>query len=416
MKGAEAISMITAYDAPGARIAAAGGMDIILVGDSVAQVVHGHDSTVPATMAMMELHCQAVRRGLGRQGPLVVGDLPFGSYITVENALKSSLQLVKEGGVDAVKLEGGLYTTRVIDQVMAVVQAGIPVMGHIGLTPQTAASLGGYKVQGQAVEPALRLVEEAIALEQAGVFAIVAEMVPTALAQTIAQEVAVPVIGIGAGLEVDGQVLVYHDVMGMFEAFRPRFMKEYVAGGELFRQGIQAYNTEVKQRLFPVKGTHDFRIKSDVIAEVRAALPSLRQRMALGQPTRRHLSTTAVAHRQSIADTQRPLSVAVIGGGAMGSLLTARLGLGQTASQLNMITGWPEQIQALAHSGLELVDKTSSATAQSVLVPSTSFTVINGLDEHRYVSRCHPCCIMVVIDGLSAVAWRALEAWILSWY
>ena len=383
MKGNEPISMITAYDAPSARIAAAAGMDIILVGDSVAQVVHGYDSTVPATMAMMELHCQAVRRGVGRQGPLVVGDLPFGSYVTVEKAIDNSLQLIKAGGVDAVKLEGGLYTTRVIEQVQAVVQAGMPVMGHVGLTPQTAASLGGYKVQGQAVEPALRLVEEAMALERAGVFAIVAEMVPSALAQTIAQEVAVPVIGIGAGLDVDGQVLVYHDVTGMFEAFRPRFMKEYVAGGELFRQGIQAYNTEVKQRAFPVKGTHDFRIKTDVIAQVRAAVPDLRQRMRMGQPTKRQLSTTAVAHQQPRADSQVAPSIAVIGGGAMGSMLTARLGLGQTTSSLHMITGWPEQLHALSHSGLELVDRTSSAAPKSVLVPSANFNVINGLDEPR---------------------------------
>eukprot|EP00045_Choanoeca_perplexa_P017766 m.266101 g.266101 ORF g.266101 m.266101 type:complete len:1011 (-) comp17626_c0_seq7:1850-4882(-) len=418
MKGNEAISMITAYDAPSARIAASGGMDIILVGDSVAQVVHGHDSTVPATMTMMELHCQAVRRGLGRQGPLVVGDLPFGSYVTVDKAVNSSLQLIKEGGADAVKLEGGLYTTHVVDQVKAVVQAGMPVMGHVGLTPQTAATLGGYKVQGQSAEPALRLVEEALALEQAGVFSIVAEMVPTALAQTIAQEVSVPVIGIGAGLEVDGQVLVYHDVTGMFEAFRPRFMKEYVSGGDIFRQGIRAYNAEVKERAFPVKGTHDFRIKSDVIAQVRAAVPALRQRMALGQGSKRQLSTTAVAHRSTTvgpAATPTP-SIAVIGGGAMGSLLTARLSLRSCEAPLvNMVTGWAEQIQALSHNGLELVDSTSSATSTTTFVPATSLNVINGLHERRLEALGGVDLVLVLVKsssttGAAQVAKRLLKA------
>ncbi|HEY8732280.1 MAG TPA: 3-methyl-2-oxobutanoate hydroxymethyltransferase, partial [Candidatus Limnocylindria bacterium] len=217
------IVMITAYDAPSARIADAAGVDLILVGDSAAMVVLGHDSTVPATMDEMLMLTRAVTRGAHR--PLVIADLPFGSYhVSVEQAIESAIRFVKEGRADAVKLEGA---GPMLARVRALTDAGIPVMGHIGLTPQTATMLGGFKAQGRTASKAAQLYADALALQAAGCFAIVLEAMPSPVAARITEALDIPTIGIGAGPDCDGQVLVWHDLLGLYEGHAPRFVKQY---------------------------------------------------------------------------------------------------------------------------------------------------------------------------------------------
>lgn len=191
--------MVTAYDYTSARIAASGGADIVLVGDSLGQVMHGRESTTPVTMDEMVLHSRSVSRTLQSTGPFIVGDMPFGSYLTTDQALQNAARLVKEGRVDAVKLEGGTKAPNVISHVQSIVEAGIPVMGHIGLTPQTTSALGGYRVQGKTVTSAVSLLQDAVALQDAGCFAIVIEMTPSIVAECITEQLRVPTIGIGAG-------------------------------------------------------------------------------------------------------------------------------------------------------------------------------------------------------------------------
>jgi len=214
------IVMVTAYDAPGGRLADAAGVDIILVGDSAAMVVLGHDSTVPATMDEMLVLARAVTRGAAR--PLVVADMPFGSFqVSDEKALANAIRFVKEAGADAVKVEGAGAT---LSRVRTIVDAGIPVMGHIGLTPQSATMLGGFKAQGRTAEKARQLFADALALEAAGCFSVVLEAVPPAVAARVTESLSIPTIGIGAGANCDGQVLVYHDLLGYQEG-GPRFVK-----------------------------------------------------------------------------------------------------------------------------------------------------------------------------------------------
>ena len=241
------IVMVTAYDAPGARFADGAGIDVVLVGDSAAMVVLGHDSTVPATMEEMLVLTRAVTRGARR--PLVIADMPFGSFqVSDEAALVNAIRFVKEGGADAVKLEGAGPT---LSRVRALVGAGIPVMGHIGLTPQSATMLGGFKAQGRTAEKARRLVEDALALEAAGCFALVLEAVPSAVAARITAALAIPTIGIGAGTGCDGQVLVYHDLLGLYEARAPRFVKRYAALAEEIRAALERYAEDVRSGRFP---------------------------------------------------------------------------------------------------------------------------------------------------------------------
>ncbi len=236
--------MLTAYDYVGARLAEAAGVDAILVGDSLANVVLGLPDTRPVTVAMIAHHTRAVRRGA--PATFVVADLPYLADATPDRALEAAEVLLKEAGADAVKLEGAK-----VEVVRALVAAGVPVMGHLGLTPQTASQLGGYRVQGKDLEAARRLLADARALEAAGVFAIVLEMVPAPLAERITAAVGVPTIGIGAGAGTDGQVLVFHDVLGLFEDFTPRFAKRYLEGAELFRAAIRAYAEDVRAGRFP---------------------------------------------------------------------------------------------------------------------------------------------------------------------
>ena len=243
----EKIVMVTAYDAPSARLADAAGVELILVGDSAAMVVLGHDSTVPASMDELLILTRAVTRGAKR--PIVVADMPFGSFqVSDELALENAVRFVKEAAADAVKLEGaGLMVPRV----RAIVGAGIPVMGHIGLTPQSATSLGGFKAQGRTAEKARKLVEDARELEAAGCFSIVLEAVPAAVAAEVTRALTIPTIGIGAGRECDGQVLVWHDLLGLYEGRAPRFVKRYADIGTEIRKALETYADEVRTGRFP---------------------------------------------------------------------------------------------------------------------------------------------------------------------
>jgi len=239
--------MVTAYDAPGARFADAAGIDLVLVGDSAAMVVLGHDSTVPATMDEMLILTRAVTRGARR--PLVVADMPFGSFqVSDEEALANAIRFVKEAGADAVKLEGAGPS---LSRVRALVGAGVPVMGHIGLTPQSATMLGGFKAQGRTAEKARQLVDDAIALQEAGCFSLVLEAVPSPVATRITETLSIPTIGIGAGADCDGQVLVYHDLLGLYEARAPRFVKRYAALADEIRAALEHYAEDVRTGRFP---------------------------------------------------------------------------------------------------------------------------------------------------------------------
>jgi 3-methyl-2-oxobutanoate hydroxymethyltransferase len=251
------IVMVTAYDAPGGRLADAAGVDVILVGDSAAMVVLGHDSTVPATVDEMLVLTRAVTRGAAR--PLVVADMPFGSFqVSDEDALENAIRFVKEGGADAVKLEGAGAT---LSRVRTIVDAGIPVMGHIGLTPQSATMLGGFKAQGRTAEKARRLFFDAQALERAGCFSLVLEAVPAPVAARITETVSIPTIGIGAGAGCDGQVLVYHDLLGYQEG-GPRFVKQYARLGPEIQAALERYAEDVRAGAFP-EAQHTYGIPAE---------------------------------------------------------------------------------------------------------------------------------------------------------
>jgi 3-methyl-2-oxobutanoate hydroxymethyltransferase len=254
--------MLTAYDFPGARLAAEAGVDLILVGDSLGMVVLGYESTVPVSMQDMLHHAKAARRGA--PDTFVVADMPFMSYASPELALANAARLMKEAGADSVKLEGGLDAVPASE---ALVRAGVPVLAHIGLTPQTASALGGYKLQGRDEAGARGLLEAASALERAGCWGIVLEMVPAPLAAAITQSVGVPTIGIGAGPHCDGQVLVFHDLVGLFSGFAPKFAKRYAEAGELIRGAIARYAAEVRAGSFP-DASHSFGMPDEVLKRV----------------------------------------------------------------------------------------------------------------------------------------------------
>jgi 3-methyl-2-oxobutanoate hydroxymethyltransferase len=241
------IVMVTAYDAPSGRLADAAGVDLILVGDSSGMVVHGRESTVPVSLEEILFMTQWVTRGARR--PLVIADMPFGSYeASNELAVANAVRLVKEGGADAVKLERGGTS---VERAHAVVAAGIPVMGHVGLTPQTATVLGGFKAQGRTADRAQELIEDALALQAAGCFAIVLEAVPAPVARAATRALGVPTIGIGAGGDTDGQVLVWHDMLGYSEGHAPRFVKRYAELGEAIAEALGRYAEEVRSGVFP---------------------------------------------------------------------------------------------------------------------------------------------------------------------
>lgn len=259
----EKLSMLTAYDYSTAKLEDESGINGILVGDSLGNVVLGYEDTVSVTMEDMIHHGAAVARGA--KNALVVVDMPFMSYeATVEEAVRNAGRLMKEGRAGAVKLEGGV---RVAEQIRAIVKAGIPVMGHIGLTPQSINVFGGFKVQGKSEEAARALLADAKAVEEAGAFAVVIEAVPAALAQMITDAVSIPTIGIGAGAGCDGQILVYQDMLGMFSDFTPKFVKRYANVGEVMREAFADYAAEVASGAFPTE-EHTYKIKDDVLEKL----------------------------------------------------------------------------------------------------------------------------------------------------
>ena len=259
----EKLSMLTAYDYSTAKLEDESGINGILVGDSLGNVVLGYEDTVSVTMEDMIHHGAAVARGA--KNALVVVDMPFMSYeVTVEEAVRNAGRLMKEGRAGAVKLEGGV---RVAEQIRAIVKAGIPVMGHIGLTPQSINVFGGFKVQGKSEEAARALLADAKAVEEAGSFAVVIEAVPAALAQMITDAVSIPTIGIGAGAGCDGQILVYQDMLGMFSDFTPKFVKRYANVGEVMREAFANYAAEVASGAFPTE-EHTYKIKDDVLEKL----------------------------------------------------------------------------------------------------------------------------------------------------
>ena len=259
----EKLSMLTAYDYSTAKLEDESGINGILVGDSLGNVVLGYEDTASVTMEDMIHHGAAVARGA--KNALVVVDMPFMSYeVTVEEAVRNAGRLMKEGRAGAVKLEGGV---RVAEQIRAIVKAGIPVMGHIGLTPQSINVFGGFKVQGKSEEAARALLADAKAVEEAGAFAVVIEAVPAALAQMITDAVSIPTIGIGAGAGCDGQILVYQDMLGMFSDFTPKFVKRYANVGEVMREAFANYAAEVASGAFPTE-EHTYKIKDDVLEKL----------------------------------------------------------------------------------------------------------------------------------------------------
>jgi 3-methyl-2-oxobutanoate hydroxymethyltransferase len=265
---ADPIVMVTAYDYPSARAAESAGVDLVLVGDSAATTVLGYSTTTPVDLDDMLVLARAVRRGLNT--PLLIGDLPFGSYeISDEQAITTAMRMVKEAGCEAVKLEGGGEAS--VKRARAIVGAGIPVMGHVGLTPQTATALGGWKAQGRTASAAARIAAEALALQEAGCFALVFEAIPAAVTEELMPHLQIPVIGIGAGAATDGQVLVFHDLLGIRDGLGARFVKRYANLQQEMNAGVAAYAEDVRTRRYPGP-EHTYKIDPGELAELRLAL------------------------------------------------------------------------------------------------------------------------------------------------
>jgi len=264
----EPIVMVTAYDHPSALVVEQAGVDVVLVGDSAANNVLGYADTVPVTVEELLMLAAAVRRGLN--APLLVGDLPFGSYEASDaQAIDTAHRFVKEAGCDAVKLEGGGASA---ERARAIVRAGVPVMGHVGLTPQTATALGGYRAQGRTAERARRVLDDALALQEAGCFAIVFEAIPAEVTDAIMPHMEIPVIGIGAGSSTDGQVLVLHDLLAIHDGFKPKFVKRYADVKAAMVAGVEAYAQEVRTRAFPGP-EHAYGIAPEELERLREQLP-----------------------------------------------------------------------------------------------------------------------------------------------
>jgi 3-methyl-2-oxobutanoate hydroxymethyltransferase len=263
----EPVVMVTAYDYPSAQVAEEAGVDVVLVGDSGAMTVLGHPSTVPVTLEELLMLSQAVRRGLST--PLMIGDMPFGSYeASNEEAIRNAQRFIKEAGCDAVKIERGGTS---VQRAHALVGAGIPVMGHVGLTPQTATALGGYRSQGRTAERALDVLHDALALQEAGCFALVFEAIPSALTEAIMPRMEIPVIGIGAGAATDGQVLVFHDLLGIYDGHAARFVKRYANVRDEMIRGVTAFADEVRARRYP-EPEHGYTMAPDEIARLHDLL------------------------------------------------------------------------------------------------------------------------------------------------
>ncbi|MDY2736281.1 3-methyl-2-oxobutanoate hydroxymethyltransferase [Intestinibacter sp.] len=259
----EKLTMLTAYDYSTARLMDEAGVNSILVGDSLGNVMLGYENTLSVTMEDMIHHIKAVKRGV--KNALIVGDMPFMSYqVSTEQAVENAGRLIKEGGADVVKLEGG---ADVCEQIKAIVKATIPVCAHIGLTPQSINAFGGFKVQGKSIEAAQKLIDDALAVEEAGAFAVVIEGVPAEIAAIITEKLSIPTIGIGAGAGCDGQVLIYQDMLAMFSDFTPKFVKKYAEVGQIMSNAFETFIKEVKDGTFPQK-EHTYKIDSSVVDEL----------------------------------------------------------------------------------------------------------------------------------------------------
>lgn len=262
-KQGKKLTMLTAYDYSTAKLFDEAGVDSMLVGDSLGMTMLGYDSTLPVTMEDMIHHTKAVVRGA--KNALVVGDMPYMSYhLSVQQAVENAGRFIKETGAQAVKLEGG---AAFCPEIEAMTRASIPVVGHLGLTPQSINAFGGFKVQGKSEEAARKIIEDAQALEAAGAFAIVLECVPAKLAEIITAKVAVPTIGIGAGAGCDGQVLVYQDMLGMYDNFTPKFVRKFAEVGAMMKQGVQEYSAAVQDSSFPA-AEHTFKIDEEVLEKL----------------------------------------------------------------------------------------------------------------------------------------------------
>jgi 3-methyl-2-oxobutanoate hydroxymethyltransferase len=271
-RNSERIVMVTAYDYPTARLADEAGLDLVLVGDSAAMTVLGHDSTVPATMDEMVMLTRAAARGAQR--PLLIADMPFGSFqVSDEDALRNAIRFIKEAGADAVKLEGAGTS---LSRVRTVVAAGIPVMGHVGLTPQSATMLGGLRAQGRTATQALRLLDDARALEAEGCFAVVLEAVPAPVAARITAALTVPTIGVGSGPNCDGQVLVLHDLVGLYHGRSARFVKRYADVGSAIKDALERFAADVRAGAFPEE-EHTYSIPEEELSLFEAGLTSTRR-------------------------------------------------------------------------------------------------------------------------------------------
>ncbi|KAJ9446184.1 3-methyl-2-oxobutanoate hydroxymethyltransferase [Diplonema papillatum] len=341
------LTQLTCYDYPTASIVSNAGVDMLLVGDSVGMVVHGHTSTVPVTMAQMITHCQSVRRGA--PASFIIGDMPFGSYeVAPHLAVKSAVQLIKEGNVDAVKLEGGARMARTA---AAIVNAGILVQGHIGLTPQTAASLGGFRVQGKTAEAAQALLHDAQALQRAGCFSIVIEGVPAEVAAHITKQLSVPTIGIGSGKHTSGQVLVLHDMLGLTPegSTAPKFVKKYADIGAVMRTAVQAYCSDVQSRAFPCK-EHTYAMASEEVAKLDHMM------LTHDAPPRETPAAATPLDRTRLGvkeDGSKARKVAVIGGGAMGSFVAGSLAR-QGGNTVWLVSAWTDHVDAISTKGLRV--------------------------------------------------------------
>lgn len=279
----EPIVMVTAYDYPSARVANQAGVDMVLVGDSAAMVVLGYPNTNPVTMSEMVMLASAVRRGLDR--PLLVGDMPFGSYeVSNELAIANAQRFVKEAGCDAVKLERGGTSA---DRAKAIVDAGIPVMGHVGLTPQSSVALGGFRAQGRTAERALQVIDEALQLQAAGCFAVVLEAVPSELTNELMPLLEIPAIGIGAGPAADGQVLVFHDLLGIWDGKPAKFAKRYKAMREQMVEGVEDFAAEVRTRVYPAP-EHCYEMSPDEAALLHNAVEQRRLSNTFSQAKQKH--------------------------------------------------------------------------------------------------------------------------------
>ena len=273
-KKGEKITYLTSYDFPMASFCEKAGIDMILVGDSAAMVVHGLPGTVPMTMDQMVLHSQAVRRGA--PNTFVIGDMPFLSYqLSVENSIYNAGRFYKEASVDAIKLEGG---RRVVPQIKGIVDSGMSVMGHIGLTPQSSGQMGGFKAQGRMADTALELIKDAVAIEKAGAFALLVEAIPPEVGKIITETLKIPVLGIGGGMYTDGQVLIIGDMLGYFEAFTPKFVKKYANVSEVITKAIRTYVEDVHAGTFPAE-EHCYRV-------IESEVPKFQQLVAQYKKTK----------------------------------------------------------------------------------------------------------------------------------